>query len=255
MQKRYPLAVATLCALLTAAPLHAQSLPACEQAYSADMNQIIEDISYAYKWMEDTFSYTWQGYGFNCNYNSEARQACATAAERISSAAWAGKRIVQQATTSGCFSCDTEYLWRVAHELDDFARKLAAQRVASDGSDLLTEMLRNKVNGVAECSATTGTPPALDPIFGQGGQPQPPATPSTGKCASVDGYPDLRLNSGFGWVLENLTLPECVTKCEGEQTCTGYDYNTDTSTCIIRSEPQTVTGLERYVGWVHYECR
>ncbi len=256
------LCAATLCAVAAAAPFSAlaQAAPACEQAYGADMNQLVDDVSYAYKWMEDTFSTTWQSYGFNCNYNSAARQACTTAAERLSSAAYAGQRIVQQASASGCFSCTTDYLWRVAYELDDFANKLAAQHFASDGSVMLTEMLHNRVNGVFECSAngnsTTAQPPlpGLPPANNGQSGPATLAPPPGGACTSVDSYAGARLNSGFGWVLDNKTLPDCVTTCENEPTCTGYDYNTATAQCVIRSETMAQDGLETIAGWTHFEC-
>ena len=244
-----PLAAA-LCALVIATPLHAQAVPACEQAYAADMNKVIDSISYAYQWMDDTFSATWQSYGFNCNYNTETRQACTTASERATIAARDGQQIVLKATASGCYSCDPEYLWRVANELDNFANKLAAQRFASGGGNLLTDMLHNQVNGVVECSTpgtTTAAPPALDPGFGKG--------QAATDCTSVDAYSDVRLNSGFGWLLDNLTLPQCVTTCSDEATCTGYDYNTASSTCVIRSETVAQVGLESYAGWTHFECR
>ncbi len=187
---------------------------------------------------------------------------CSEAASIYDSATYMAVDILQEATKNGCYSCDPVFLEQASDLLLKRSLYLRAMGY-SNTADQLDQSLRTRA-GWGYCAdagqdsapgATTGTPPALDPIFGQGGQPQPPATPSTGKCASVDVYPDMRLNSGFGWVLENLTFPECVTKCEGEPTCTGYDYNTDTSTCVVRSEPQTVTGLERYAGWVHYECR
>ena len=53
---------------------------------------------------------------------------------------------------------------------------------------------------------------------------------------------------------DNFTLPECVTACENEPTCTGYDYNIATARCVIRSETLAQDGLESIVGWTHYEC-
>ncbi len=80
------------------------------------------------------------------------------------------------------------------------------------------------------------------------------ASPPSGRCTIVDSYAGARLNSGFGWVRDNFTLPECVTTCENEPTCTGYDYNTATASCVIRSETLAQDGLESIAGWTHYEC-
>ncbi len=260
MPRHLPPLAATLTALLAAtAPLSAPAAPDCAEVNPAAMSEIRHNLDYAKKWMLQRFGTRWLSGNFDCYVNSSARQACTTAREFSAMAAERGVEILREATASGCYSCVPGELWSIAYELDDIANLLWKRHFEAESDVLLTELLRNQVNGVTECSAGTGqggqtplTPFPNNPV-GQS-LPAPLAPPPAGDCSQVDAYADARLNSGFGWVLDNLTLPQCVTTCAGESTCTGYDYNADTAQCVIRSEPMTQTGLEAYPGWTHFEC-
>jgi len=249
-----PLA-ALLCTLVPlAAPLQAQTAPACENVYGNYMATARMRLAEARREMESTFSYTWESYGFNCNYNIEARQACQTASDYLSLAARPGVQIVKFATVSGCYTCDNQSLWQLAYDMDAFATALAQQNFTSNGSLMFEEMTQNHIQGMSACqTGQTAQPgqPSPDPSSA-GAPPALPDPPDA--CSSVDAYADVRLNSGFGWVLDNTGLPDCVTTCTNEPSCTGYDYNSASATCVIRSERQSQTGLERFAGWTHYEC-
>ena len=258
---------AALCALFlsAAAPASAQAIALCQNGARFS----IADVQGMINGGENNFN--------AMNGCPTRRDTTRTDRESLSNVTWCSEAvsfynsatnmamdILQEATKNRCYSCDPALLEQASDLLLQRSLYLRAMGY-SNTADQLDQSLRTRA-GWGYCAdaagqgsgpgATTGTPPVLDPAlnpaFGQG---QPPAQPSAGKCTSVDAYSDARLNSGFGWVLENLSLPQCVTTCADEPTCTGYDYNTAAATCVIRSEPQTATGLERYAGWTHYECR
>ncbi len=112
----------------------------------------------------------------------------------------------------------------------------------------------------AGMSDDSGTAPPttlpLDPSIA------PPAglAPATGappqqRCSAPQTYEDRRLNSGFGWVIDNMDFASCAQTCSDRTTCTGYDYNWSAGRCVIRSEAMGAVGLEQISGWTHYECQ
>ncbi len=80
-------------------------------------------------------------------------------------------------------------------------------------------------------------------------------TPPQQRCSAPQSYEDRRLNSGFGWVIDNMDFAACAQTCSDKATCTGYDYNWSAGRCVIRSEAMGAVGLEQIGGWTHYECQ
>ncbi len=97
-------------------------------------------------------------------------------------------------------------------------------------------------------------PPVTLPLVPGTGAPVT-GTPPAQRCSAPQSYQDRRLNSGFGWVIDNVDFNTCAQTCSNDATCKGYDYNWSTSSCVVRSEAMTAVGLEQIGGWVHYECQ